>query len=144
MAASFFRPCRTCRPTHPLKSVRSSLGWEPLPIVRRSLPRGAFPENQPGGLARVAGQEARIPLRTGRISELRRRSLLEGAYFCSSSEVCLRKLHARGAPCMKILVIDDHVLIREAMRGVLRELKGEAAVILEASDSRQAMRLIQQ
>src|SRR6478672_816211 len=47
-------------------------------------------------------------------------------------------------PCMKILVIDDHVLIREAMRGVLRELKGEAAVILEASDSRQAMRQIEQ
>ena len=43
---------------------------------------------------------------------------------------------------MKILVVDDHVLIREAMRGVLRELKGEAAVILEASDSRQAMRQI--
>src|SRR5262249_36374840 len=47
-------------------------------------------------------------------------------------------------PWMKILVIDDHVLIREAMRGVLRELKGEAAVILEASDSRQAMRQIEQ
>jgi DNA-binding NarL/FixJ family response regulator/class 3 adenylate cyclase len=47
-------------------------------------------------------------------------------------------------PCMKILVIDDHVLIREAMRGVLRELKGEAAVILEASDSGQAMRQIEQ
>jgi DNA-binding NarL/FixJ family response regulator len=45
---------------------------------------------------------------------------------------------------MKILVIDDHVLIREAMRGVLRELKGEAAVILEASNSRQAMRQIEQ
>jgi DNA-binding NarL/FixJ family response regulator len=45
---------------------------------------------------------------------------------------------------MKILVIDDHVLIREAMRGVLRELKGEATVILEASDSRQAMRQIEQ
>ena len=45
---------------------------------------------------------------------------------------------------MKILVIDDHVLIREAMRGVLRELKGEAAVIVEASDSRQAMRQIEQ
>ena len=45
---------------------------------------------------------------------------------------------------MKILVVDDHVLIREAMRGVLRELKGEAAVILEASDSRQAMRQIEQ
>src|ERR1700731_592748 len=45
---------------------------------------------------------------------------------------------------MKILVIDDHVLIREAMHGVLRELKGEAAVILEASDSRQAMCQIEQ
>ena len=45
---------------------------------------------------------------------------------------------------MKILVVDDHVLIREAMRGVLRELKGEAAVILEASDLRQAMRQIEQ
>ena len=50
----------------------------------------------------------------------------------------------RETPWMKILVIDDHVLIREAMRGVLRELKGEAAVILEASDSRQAMRHIEQ
>ena len=45
---------------------------------------------------------------------------------------------------MKILVVDDHVLIREAMRGVLRELKGEAAVILEAPDSRQAMHQIEQ
>ena len=45
---------------------------------------------------------------------------------------------------MKILVVDDHVLIREAMRGVFRELKGEAAVILEATDSRQAMRQIEQ
>jgi DNA-binding NarL/FixJ family response regulator len=45
---------------------------------------------------------------------------------------------------MKVLVIDDHVLIREAMRGVLRELKGDAVVILEASDSRQAMCQIEQ
>lgn len=45
---------------------------------------------------------------------------------------------------MKILVIDDHVLIREALRGVLKELKGEAAVIIEASDSRQAMRQLEQ
>jgi DNA-binding NarL/FixJ family response regulator len=52
----------------------------------------------------------------------------------------MREAH-RG---MKILVVDDHVLIREAMRGVLRELKGEAAVILEASDSRQAMHRIEQ
>ena len=45
---------------------------------------------------------------------------------------------------MKTLVVDDHVLIREAIRGVLRELKGEAAVILEASDSWQAMCQIEQ
>jgi DNA-binding NarL/FixJ family response regulator len=45
---------------------------------------------------------------------------------------------------MKILVVDDHVLIRDALRGVLRELKGETAVIVEAPDSRQAMGLIEQ
>jgi DNA-binding NarL/FixJ family response regulator len=45
---------------------------------------------------------------------------------------------------MKILIVDDHVLIREALRGVLRELKGEAAVIIEAPDSRQAMRRIEE
>ena len=45
---------------------------------------------------------------------------------------------------MKILVVDDHVLVREALRGVLKELKGGATVILEATDSRQAMRQIDQ
>jgi len=45
---------------------------------------------------------------------------------------------------MKILVVDDHVLIREALRGVLRELKGEDAVVIEAADSREAMRQIEQ
>jgi DNA-binding NarL/FixJ family response regulator len=44
---------------------------------------------------------------------------------------------------MKILLIDDHALIRDALRRVLRELVGDA-IILEASDSRQAMRLIEQ
>jgi len=42
---------------------------------------------------------------------------------------------------MKILVVDDHVLIREALRGVLKELKS-GATILEASDCRQAMLFI--
>jgi DNA-binding NarL/FixJ family response regulator len=45
---------------------------------------------------------------------------------------------------MKILVVDDHVLIREALRGVLRDLKGEAAVIIDAPDSRRAMRQLEQ
>jgi DNA-binding NarL/FixJ family response regulator len=42
---------------------------------------------------------------------------------------------------MKILVVDDHVLIRDALRGVLKEVKADADV-LEASDCRQAMALI--
>jgi DNA-binding NarL/FixJ family response regulator len=48
------------------------------------------------------------------------------------------------ASVTKVLVIDDHVLIREALRGVLRELKGEETLIIEASDSRQAMQQIEQ
>ena len=39
---------------------------------------------------------------------------------------------------MKILVVDDHALIREALRGVLRELEGDAT-IGEAADSHQAL-----
>ena len=42
---------------------------------------------------------------------------------------------------MKILVVDDHVLIREALRGVLKELRSDA-VILECSDGRQAMQFV--
>jgi DNA-binding NarL/FixJ family response regulator len=42
---------------------------------------------------------------------------------------------------MKILVVDDHALIREALRGVLKELKDDATV-LEASDWREATRLL--
>jgi Response regulator containing a CheY-like receiver domain and an HTH DNA-binding domain len=44
---------------------------------------------------------------------------------------------------MKILVIDDHVLIREALRGVLAELK-DAVSVLEACDYHQAKPLIEQ
>src|SRR5262249_1275766 len=44
---------------------------------------------------------------------------------------------------MKILVVDDHVLMREALRGVLKELRGETAVVIEAPDSREAMRRIE-
>ncbi len=43
---------------------------------------------------------------------------------------------------MKILVVDDHALIREALRGVLKELKEDASVI-EAPDWRQATRQVE-
>ena len=43
---------------------------------------------------------------------------------------------------MKILLVDDHALIRDALRGVLKDLVGDP-LVLEASDCRQAMRLIE-
>jgi DNA-binding NarL/FixJ family response regulator len=42
---------------------------------------------------------------------------------------------------MKILVIDDHVLIRQAMQGVLKKLRRDA-VVLEAPNYKQAMQVI--
>jgi DNA-binding NarL/FixJ family response regulator len=42
---------------------------------------------------------------------------------------------------MKILLVDDHVLIREALHGVLKELKRDA-VVLDASNCGQAMHII--
>lgn len=42
---------------------------------------------------------------------------------------------------MKILVVDDHPLIREALRGVFHDLKRDAA-LFEASDSQQAMQVV--
>ena len=44
---------------------------------------------------------------------------------------------------MKILVVDDHVLIRDALRGVLTELD-DAANVLEAADGATAMRLLEE
>jgi DNA-binding NarL/FixJ family response regulator len=44
---------------------------------------------------------------------------------------------------MKILLVDDHALIRDALRSVLRELVADA-IVLEAPDCRQAMRAIEQ
>ena len=44
---------------------------------------------------------------------------------------------------MKFLLIDDHVLIREALRGVLNELRRDATV-LEAANCHQAERLVEE
>ncbi|HEY7300816.1 MAG TPA: response regulator transcription factor [Xanthobacteraceae bacterium] len=43
---------------------------------------------------------------------------------------------------MKVLLVDDHALIRDALRGVLKELVDQATV-LEASDCGQAITLIE-
>jgi DNA-binding NarL/FixJ family response regulator len=42
---------------------------------------------------------------------------------------------------MKILVVDDHVLIRQAMHGVLKKLRRDA-VVLSASNCNQAMQIV--
>src|SRR3981081_3280590 len=65
-----------------------------------------------------------------------------------SRQECAREynLHAMenaGDLCMKVLIVDDHALIREALHAVLKQLKRET-VILEASNSRQAMRLVEE
>jgi DNA-binding NarL/FixJ family response regulator len=44
---------------------------------------------------------------------------------------------------MKILIVDDHVLIRDALRGVLKGLKSDA-VIVEAPNSHRALQTIEQ
>src|SRR3954452_2061585 len=44
---------------------------------------------------------------------------------------------------MKFLVVDDHELIREAMRGALKQLDADAT-ILEAADSQRAMPLVEE
>jgi DNA-binding NarL/FixJ family response regulator len=48
-----------------------------------------------------------------------------------------------GGPRVNILLVDDHALIRDALRGVIKELVEDASV-LEASDARRAMQLIQE
>ena len=48
-----------------------------------------------------------------------------------------------GELIMKILIVDDHALIREALHAVLKQLKREA-VIFEASNSRQAMHIVEE
>jgi DNA-binding NarL/FixJ family response regulator len=44
---------------------------------------------------------------------------------------------------MKVLIVDDHALIREALHAVLKQLNRDT-VILEASNSRQAVRLVEE
>jgi DNA-binding NarL/FixJ family response regulator len=46
-----------------------------------------------------------------------------------------------GITRMKILVIDDHVLIRESLRSVLRELDTEVAIV-EATNAQDTVRLV--
>jgi PleD family two-component response regulator len=59
-------------------------------------------------------------------------SVLGMKYRCRDGE---------GGDTVEILVVDDHAWFREALRGVLREAKGDATVS-EASTCSQAMRVI--
>jgi DNA-binding SARP family transcriptional activator len=46
-----------------------------------------------------------------------------------------------GLPVLKVLIVDDHALIREALHTVLKQLKRET-VVFEAANSAQAMRIV--
>ena len=52
-----------------------------------------------------------------------------------------RRGQAEPLNAMKILVVDDHFLIRDGLRSVLKEL-GSQVIVMEAKDGRQAMQLI--
>src|SRR5437764_2829670 len=60
---------------------------------------------------------------------------------CSSARFCIETYEPKRRR-MKVLLVDDHALIRDALRGVLKELTDDA-IVLEASDCRQAMHLIE-
>ena len=65
---------------------------------------------------------------------------------CQAGDACVLGMKyccvdMEGIGGVKILAVDDHALIREALRGVLKELKGDATV-LEASSCSQAMQVI--
>jgi DNA-binding NarL/FixJ family response regulator len=65
-----------------------------------------------------------------------------GGAYVLELKYCLGMPEPKRSHAMKILVVDDHALIREALSGVLRELKRDANV-LEASNCVQAMQLIE-
>jgi DNA-binding NarL/FixJ family response regulator len=70
----------------------------------------------------------------------------KGVYLfrtCISSQLDLRAWGAMESFFMKVLVVDDHALIREALHSVLKQLEREA-VIFEASNSRQAMHTVEE
>ena len=52
-------------------------------------------------------------------------------------------VHDSSEGRLKVLIIDDHALIREALHTVLQQLKRET-VIFEASSSRQAMHIVEE
>jgi len=57
--------------------------------------------------------------------------------FVYYETICIAR--RRGSDAMKILVVDDHALIRDTIRGVLAELL-EEALVLEAPDGEHGLR----
>src|SRR5215467_2361785 len=100
---------------------------------------GGGPGNQPDVL----------PLRAQEAAVRPESTCLSGAFsfgpatsrgcFSPGNEVLFSLI--QGIADVEILVVDDHALIREALRGVLKELKGDA-VVLEASNCNQALQAI--
>jgi DNA-binding NarL/FixJ family response regulator len=79
----------------------------------------------------------KVPVRYGLFGLARPQA---GGCFSPGNEVLFSAIQREIAD-VEILVVDDHVLIREALRGVLKEVKGNA-IVLEASSYSQAMQVI--
>src|SRR4051812_18894828 len=99
----------------------------------------------PGGISATAGSRRNVPAKpVGSLSGARQCVGLDGGLlalqirrgadvvkpakgpycWCFSPGTNVRSLiDPHGLPGMNILVVDDHVLIREALRGVLKELR---------------------
>src|SRR3990172_6906787 len=68
---------------------------------------------------------------------------LQQSFSLAQAVSAIMQPAARRRSDMKFLVVDDHALIREAMRGVLKELRGDGTV-LEAASAGEASDLVRQ
>src|SRR6185436_986934 len=102
--------------------------------------RREAPRRNRGGAAHAGC--GRAPLEPGSGTDRQHAPGVRRLYQCGNRQVGEGGpgVRRKGGVSMKILVVDDHALIRDALRGVLKELKEDATVV-EAVDSRQALRL---
>ncbi|MCC6947401.1 MAG: response regulator [Bradyrhizobiaceae bacterium] len=92
------------------------------------------------------------------VGEVREQTKLNKNVSATGAEIATSNQNSNHAPSVedavisaqllprptKILIVDDHVLVREALHGVLRELTGPETTIVAAGNSRQAKQQLEQ
>jgi len=81
------------------------------------------------------------PARSPTVKEIAEPALLQSEQRSIAMPPMAEHVSSEGR--LKVLIIDDHALIREALHAVLRQLKRET-LIFEASNSHQAMQIVEQ